>query len=103
MNKSLVFKNKFYLFISFLFSFFLFLYLTHFVINGERGILSYLSLKKINDKNIEKIFILSKKNEYLEDKIERLQPDTIDLDYLDEKLRENTGFLKENEITIIFD
>ena len=52
------------------------------------------TFNRLSFEEVEKVF------QY---KIERLQPDTIDLDYLDEKLRENTGFLKENEITIIFD
>ena len=37
------------------------------------------------------------------DKIKRLQPNTLDLDYLEEKLRKNTGFSKDNEIIILFD
>ena len=44
MNKSVVLKNKFYLFISFLFTFFLFVYLLYFLVNGQRGLIQLLSL-----------------------------------------------------------
>ena len=103
VNKSLVYKNKFYLFISFVFTFFVFLYLIYFLINGQRGILSYIKLKNINSKYVNELYIFNKQNDFLIDRIARLQPNSIDLDYLDEKLRKNTGFIKNNEIVVIFD
>tara|TARA_Y100000590_G_C15067965_1_gene768907 strand:+ start:106 stop:417 length:312 start_codon:yes stop_codon:yes gene_type:complete len=103
MNKSLVFKNKFYLFFSFIFVFFLFLYLMYFLINGQRGIISYFKLKKINTIYSKELNNLEYQNIALEDKIRRLQPNTLDLDYLEERLRKNIGLLKNNEITVVFD
>ncbi len=103
MNKSLVFKNKFYLFFSFIFVFFLFLYLMYFLINGQRGIISYFKLKKINTIYSKELNKLEYQNIALEDKIRRLQPNTLDLDYLEERLRKNIGLLKNNEITVVFD
>ena len=103
MNKSLVFKNKFYLFFSFIFVFFLFLYLVYFLINGQRGIISYFKLKKINTIYSKELNNLEYQNIALEDKIRRLQPNTLDLDYLEERLRKNIGLLKNNEITVVFD
>ena len=103
MNKSLVFKNKFYLFFSFIFVFFLFLYLMYFLINGQRGIISYFKLKKINTIYSKELNSLEYQNIALEDKIRRLQPNTLDLDYLEERLRKNIGLLKNNEITVVFD
>ena len=103
MNKSLVFKNKFYLFFSFIFVFFLFLYLMYFLINGQRGIISYFKLKKINTIYSKELNNLEYQNIALEDKIRRLQPNTLDLDYLVERLRKNIGLLKNNEITVVFD
>ena len=46
-------------------------------------------------KNIENDFYL--------DRIKRLQPNTIDLDYLDETFRKVTGFTSENETVIIIE
>ena len=103
MNKSLVYKNKFYLFISFVFAFFLFLYLTYFLINGQVSFLTYFKLKNLNISYSEQLNYLNEHNNLLIDKIKRLQPNTLDLDYLEEKLRKNTGFSKKNEIVVIFD
>ena len=46
---------------------------------------------------------MNEQNDSFIDSISRLQPNTIDLDYLDEQLRYNTGFVLENEIIIVFD
>ena len=102
VNKSLVVKNKFYIFFSFVFSFFLFLYLLYFLLNGERGVLSLLKLKNLNTKYTEQLVNLNTENIFLKDRIRRLQPNTVDLDYLEEKLRKNTGYSKNSEIFFIF-
>ena len=103
MNKSLVYKNKFYLFFSFVFTFFLFLYLIYFLINGPRSILTYLKLKNLNIGYSEQLDNLHEQNNFFIDRIKRLQPNTLDLDFLEEKLRKNTGFSKNNEIVVVFD
>tara|TARA_Y100000590_G_scaffold376479_1_gene442073 strand:- start:262 stop:576 length:315 start_codon:yes stop_codon:yes gene_type:complete len=100
MNKSLVFKNKFYLFCILLSSFFLFFYLTFILIYGERGIISYF---KISNKNLflnEKLNNMTLENKKLEKNISRLKTDSLDLDYLDEQIRLKSGFHSENEIVI---
>ena len=103
MNKSLVIKNKFYLFLSFLISFFLLIYLIYFLVNGERGLISYFKLNNQNLLYSNNLNKLNKINDYYLDRIKRLQPNTIDIDYLEEILRKNTGFLKENEILVILE
>ena len=103
MNKSLVYKNKFYLFFSFVFAFFLFLYMIYFLINGPRSIFTYFKLKNLNISYSEQLNNLNEQNNLLIDKIKRLQPNTLDLDYLEGKLRKNTGFSKTNEIVVVFD
>ena len=103
MNKSLVYKNKFYLFFSFVFTFFLFLYMIYFLINGPRSIFSYFKLKNLNISYSEQLNNLDDQNNFFIDRIKRLQPNTIDLDYLEEKLRKNTGVSKDNEIIVVFD
>ena len=103
MNKSLVYKNKFYLFFSFVFAFFLFLYMIYFLINRPRSILTYFKSKNLNISYLEQLNNLNEQNNFFIDRIKRLQPNTLDLDYLEEKLRKNTGFSKDNEIIVIFD
>ena len=39
---------------------------------------------------------------FLSDNIIRLQTNTLDLDFLEEKLREKTGYLQNNEVSINF-
>ena len=103
MNKSLALKNKLYLFFSLLISFFIFLYLFYFLINGERGIISYYKIKNQNTQHQFVLSDLQKQNSLLIDRIERLQTNTIDLDFLDEKIRQKIGYVSESEVLIIFD
>ena len=75
----------------------------YFLINGQRGIFTYFKLKNLNLKYSEKLNNLNEQNNFFINRIKRLQPNTLDLDYLDEKLRKNTGLIKNNEIVIVFD
>jgi cell division protein FtsB len=102
MNKSLALKNKIFLFFLLLTLLFIFIYSIYFLVNGERGIIAFY---EITNKNSDYQIILSdfeKKNMILSDKITRLQTNTLDLDFLEEKIREKTGYLKDNEISINF-
>ena len=103
MNKSLALKNKLYLFFSLLISFFIFLYLSYFLLNGQRGIISYYKVKNQNTQHHLTLSSLQKKNSLLTDRIKRLQTNTIDLDFLDEQIRQKTGYVSENEVLIIFE
>ena len=100
MNKSLALKNKLYLFFSLVFVFLIFLYLIYFLIDPEKGIISYFKLK--NKQLIYKTQLneLKINNDLVIDSTARLQPNTIDLDYLEEQLRLKTGYIAENEILI---
>ena len=75
----------------------------YFLINGQRGFINYFKLFNLNKKYTEQLNTLNIENVYLLDRIKRLQPNTVDLDYLEEKLRKNTGFLKDDEIVVVFD
>ena len=46
---------------------------------------------------------LKVENQYYNDRIKRLQPNTVDLDFLDEQVRKNLGLIDKNEIVIILD
>ena len=103
MNKSLVLRNKLYFYLSFLFTFFLFIYLLYFLINGERGILQYFNLKNLNLVYQFEYSNLQDKNDFYLERIKKLQPNTIDLDYLDETFRKVTGFSSQNETIVIME
>ena len=100
MNKSLALTNKLYLFLSLVIVFLIFLYLIYFLIDPEKSIISYYKLK--NQQLIYKTQLneLKIKNDIFIDRTTRLQPNTIDLDYLEEQLRLKTGYIAENEILI---
>ena len=102
MNKSLALKKKISLFLLLIISFFVFFYLFYFLINGDRGILLYFKINKINQSLDTKLVKLEKSNNYLVDRIDRLKTNSLDLDFLDEKIRENTGFLDSDEVLIKF-
>ena len=102
MNKSLALKKKISLFLLLIISFFVFFYLFYFLINGDRGIISYFKINNINQNLDTKLAKLEKSNNYLIDRIDRLKTNSLDLDFLDEKIRENTGFLDSDEILVKF-
>ena len=103
MNKSVIFKNKIILYLSFLITFFIFIYLVYFFINGQRGLLKYLYLTKQAEEYDNTLAKLQNDNNYYLDRTKRLKPNTLDLDYLDEQARKKLGLIDKNEIVIILD
>ena len=103
MNKSLILKNKIVLYLSFLITFFIFIYLVYFLVNGQRGLLKYFYLTKQAEEYNHTLANLQAKNDYYIDRTKRLQPNTVDLDFLDEQARKKLGLIDKNEIVIILD
>jgi len=103
MNKSVVLKNRIILYFSFLITFFIFLYLVYFLVYGQRGLLQYFYLTKQNQEYNETLAQLTFENQYLSNRIKKLQPNTVDLDFLDEQVRKKLGLIDKNEIVIILD
>ena len=103
MNKSVVLKNRIILYFSFLITFFIFLYLVYFLVYGQRGLLQYFYLSKQNHEYNETLARLTLENQYLDNQIKKLQPNTVDLDFLDEQVRKKLGLIDKNEIVIILD
>ena len=103
MNKSLILKNKIVLYLSFLITFFIFIYLVYFLINGQRGLLKFFYLTKQAEEYNHTLANLKAENDYYIDRTKRLEPNTLDLDYLDEQVRNNLGLIDKNQIVIIFD
>ena len=101
MNKSVVLKNRIILYFSFLITFFIFLYLVYFLVYGQRGLLQYFYLSKQNQEYNERLSQLTSENQYLSNRIKKLQPNTVDLDFLDEQVRKKLGLIDKNEIVII--
>ena len=103
MNKSVVLKNRIILYFSFLITFFIFLYLVYFLVYGQRGLLQYFYLSKQNQEYNKTLAQLTSENQYMTNRIKKLQPNTVDLDFLDEQVRKKHGLIDKNEIVIILD
>ena len=103
MNKSVILKNRIILYLSFLVTFFIFIYLVYFLIYGQRGLLKYFYLSKQNHEYSQNLRQLTIENEYLSNRIKKLQPNTVDLDFLDEQARKKLGLIDKKEIVIILD
>jgi len=103
MNKSVILKNKIILYLSFLITFFIFIYLVYFLINGQRGLLKYFYLNNQAIKYNQTLTKLKTENNYYIDRVKRLKPNTVDLDFLDELARKKLGLIDKNEIVIILD
>ena len=101
MNKSVVLKNRIILYFSFLITFFIFLYLVYFLVYGQRGLLQYFYLSKQNQEYNDTLAQLTSENQYISNRIMKLQPNTVDLDFLDEQVRKKLGLIDKNEIVII--
>ena len=102
MNRSLTFKRKLYDFIFILMSFFIFLYITYFLIFSDKGLFNFFILKNnLKEKNItyNKIAL---ENENLINKINKLKLNSIDLDYLDELNVKHNGYIGNKDIVIVF-
>ena len=103
MNKSVVLKNRIILYFSFLITFFIFLYLVYFLVYGQRGLLQYFYLSKQNQEFNDTLAQLNFENQNISNRIMKLQPNTVDLDFLDEQVRKKLGLIDKNEIVIILD
>ena len=103
MNRSVILKNRVILYLSFLVTFFIFIYLVYFLIYGQRGLLQYFYFSKQNQEYTQKLTKLTSENDFFIDRIKRLQPNTVDLDFLDEQVRKKLGLIDKNEIVIILD
>ena len=103
MNRSVILKNRVILYLSFLVTFFIFIYLVYFFIYGQRGLLQYFYLSKQNQEYNETLTQLNSENQHMSNRIKKLQPNTLDLDFLDEQVRKKLGLIDKNEIVIILD
>ena len=78
---------------------FLTLYIVINLIGGERGLISYVEKKNLNNKLATEYKVLKSNLEEIENK-NTLLSDNINIDYLDKLYREKLKFGKKNEILI---
>ena len=75
----------------------------YFLVYGQRGLLQYFYLSKQNQEYNKTLSQLISENQYLSNRTIKLQPNTVDLDFLDEQVRKKLGLIDKNEIVIILD
>ena len=83
-----------------LISIFLFLYVMINLLEGERGLVSFYTKKKIKDQLVQEKSLLTKELTSVEKK-NNLLTDNIDLDYLETLYRQKFMVGKENELVYI--
>jgi cell division protein FtsB len=76
-------------------------YVAYQIFSGNRGLLTMFELTKKKQKLEEKIIALEKQKETIESKVERLKPESLDIDLLDEQARSVLGYGQKNETVII--
>lgn len=81
----------------------IFSYIVYHIFTGKRNILNYIDIQKEVAAKKEQLKNLTKRNEKLKNKIDRLSDESIDLDLLDEVAREVLEKSNEKESIIIMD
>jgi cell division protein FtsB len=79
------------------------LYFLFYTILGNRGVFDYFKLKlTLQERNLtkDKLFI---KIEDQKNLVDSMQNESLDIDLLDEQVRKNLGYAKDNEIIIYQD
>ncbi len=78
-------------------------YLGWHLVNGSNGILSYMKEKSRVEQVDFKLQIIEENRNQLKNKVERLYPQSLDADLLDEQYRRATGKVKSNELIYFYD
>lgn len=73
------------------------LYLTYNILSGDRGILSLFKLTKQHKILEKEVRILEEEKRILQSKVNRMKPESLDLDLLEEQARKNLGYAKKGE------
>lgn len=81
----------------------LFGYLGWHLVNGSNGILSYLKEKNRLEQTNFKFQVIEENRDKLKNKVEKLYPQSLDTDLLDEQYRRVTGRIKPNEFIYFYE
>jgi len=91
------------LFISYFIAFALILYFFIITIFGQKGLITYFSLKnQIENKEAAKEELLNKMN-VKKNMVDGMNTNSLDVDLLDEQARKNLGYVGKNEVVIYQD
>ncbi len=72
-------------------------YFLYNIISGDRGILSLFHLTEKHKVLRDEVDILEEEKRILQSKVNRMKPESLDLDLLEEQARKNLGYAQKNE------
>lgn len=72
-------------------------YFSYNILCGDRGILSLFELTERQKILKDEVRILEEEKRILQSKVNRMKPDSLDLDLLEEQARKNLGYAQKNE------
>lgn len=78
-------------------------YFLFYFLFSRYGFINYANFKASKNKADIKLQEVIVKNKHLEDKISYLKEENLDKDLLDEQVRQNLGYVKENELIIYYE
>jgi len=76
------------------------LYFIYHLVQGQYGLLSWKRLQQHNSALVQKKEKAERKNRCLQDKVNRLKPNQLDLDYVEELAREKVGIYHHDDLII---
>jgi len=76
-------------------------YLAYNILSGDRGVLSLFKLTEQHKTLHKEVKILEEEKRILQSKVNRLKPESLDLDLLEEQARKNLGYAKKGETVYI--
>lgn len=79
----------------------IFAYFAYHGFSGERGILKYWTIQKELDEKEFELLQLQSQRQILEEKVRRLNPKSIDLDFLEEQAMNILNFFHSTHIIVI--
>lgn len=80
--------------------FLLLVYFIYHIFNGKYGIYSYINLKQQLQEKKTKLYEINNKNKVVKSKINNLKNDNLDVDLLEEELKNKLNFSFDKEIII---
>ena len=83
--------------------FLLLVYFIYHIFNGKYGIHSYINLKQQLQEKKTKLYEINNKNKVVKSKINNLKNDNLDVDLLEEELKNKLNFSFDKEIIIKLD
>jgi cell division protein FtsB len=82
---------------------FLVAYLLFHLFNGQNSVVTYIQKKNELEEIESELAILERERNSLQNKVQRLYPQSLDADLLDEQYRRATGMVRENEVIYFYD